>query len=94
MGYRNGITKTYWRLFEETSVGEDNDDTDSDGDSFAKFWGWYIAIVELAKEDITKIPQVVEIPLTAVLNHLSYLHDINQIKERELRKQLNKNSFR
>ncbi len=44
--------------------------------------------MEMAKDDITKIETIITYPLIAVLNHLSYITDVNEIKRREELKQL------
>jgi hypothetical protein len=71
-------------------VDKNTQDEGDDSQSFASFWSWYIAINELAKDDITKIPEVVKTPLVSVLNHLSYMKDVSDIREREMRKQESK----
>ena len=51
--------------------------------SFDKFWGWFSTLVSLANEDITKIEEITKYPLVFVLNYLSYMKDINEIRKRE-----------
>ena len=57
-----------------------------DGQSFDSFWGWYTAVSELAKDDITKIDEVTRQPLLLALNHLSYLKDKNNELNKKLKK--------
>jgi hypothetical protein len=66
------------------------EDKEDDTQHFYKFWGWYIAIMELAKDDITKVESVLSLPFVAVMNHLSYVADINAIKRQEQLKQQNR----
>ena len=68
---------------------EDLDKADLDvreNDSFNKFWGWFGTIVYLAQEDITKMDQITEYPLIFVLNYMSYMKDLNELRERERKK--------
>ena len=85
--FRKGLTSKYSKLFVESVQGEDDESERDDSQHFYKFWGWYIAIMELVKEDITKIENVLVLPLVGVLNHLSYIADINSIKRQEQLKQ-------
>ena len=68
---------------------EDEDNMDvRESDSFNKFWGWFHVMVQLAQEDITKIEQITEYPLVFALNYMAYMKDINQMREKEQRRQL------
>lgn len=67
------------------------DDTKDDLDtleisSFNNFWGWFGTLISLANEDITKVDQITTYPLTFVLNYLSYMKDVNELKRREEQK--------
>lgn len=64
------------------------DEDDEEDKSFDSFWGWYSAISELAKDDITKINEVTEQPLILALNHLSYLQDKNNELEKKQKNEL------
>jgi hypothetical protein len=44
----------------------------------------------MAGEDITKIPTILEYDLMFVLNHLSYMADLNEIKRNEHQKMMAK----
>jgi hypothetical protein len=55
--------------------------------SFGKFWGWYSAISFLAENKIWQIDNVTNLSLVACLNHLSYLVDVNNEKERQIKQQ-------
>jgi hypothetical protein len=59
-----------------------------ENDSFNKFWGWFGVMVQLAQEDITKIEQITEYPLVFALNYMAYMKDINQMREKEQRRQM------
>jgi hypothetical protein len=50
--------------------------------SFSSYWGWYQAISTLAEDQVWEIDNVVSLPLVSCLNHLSYLIDKNQERER------------
>ena len=54
--------------------------------SFDNFWGWFSTLVSLANEDITKIEEITKYPLVFVLNYLSYMKDINEIRQRAAQK--------
>ena len=54
--------------------------------SFNKFWGWFGTVITLAQEDITKMEEITKYPLIFVLNYLSYMKDINEIRFREQKK--------
>jgi hypothetical protein len=72
---------------------EQNEDDDEDDlsareiSSFTRFWGWFGCLITLSNEDITKIDEITQYPLIFVLNYLSYMKDLNGIKEREIQKQ-------
>jgi hypothetical protein len=57
---------------------EDEDDPDPQGyeeaqaEKFSKDWLWYDMISKLCEDDLIKIQQYYELPIKAVLNHLSY----------------------
>jgi hypothetical protein len=70
---------------------QEEDDTEVELDaleirSFNNFWGWFGTLITLANEDITKIDQITTYPLVFVLNYLSYMKDVNEIKRREEQK--------
>ena len=48
-------------------------------------FGWFSAIVTLAQEDITKIEVVIKKHHVEALNFLTYIIDLNQKRERELK---------
>jgi hypothetical protein len=58
---------------------------------FQKFWGWFPTIISLAKEDISKMEEVVKQPLMFVLNYLSYQNDVQMLRDRDYQKQKLKN---
>ena len=64
---------------------------EDEAESFSNYWGWFGVLVVLSNEDITKIEKVTEYPLIYVLNYLTYMKDIQEIKQRELMKQQIKN---
>jgi hypothetical protein len=53
--------------------------------SFEQRWGWYSTIVYLAQEDINKIEEIVEKPLTYVLNYLTYMKDLNAERNKKIK---------
>jgi hypothetical protein len=59
-----------------------------DKPTFERFWGWYGTLVFLSGEDILKVQDVARKNLLEVLNFLTYIKDLNLMKERELQKQL------
>jgi hypothetical protein len=54
---------------------------------FYEFYGWYSAISFLAENKVWQIDAVTNLPLVACLNHLAYIVDFNNEKEKELKKQ-------
>jgi hypothetical protein len=56
----------------------DNENTNN----FSSYWGWYQAISTLSEDKVWQIDHVVSLPLVLCLNHLSYLIDKNQERER------------
>ena len=54
--------------------------------SFEERWGWYSTIVYLAQEDINKIEEIVDKPLTYVLNYLTYMKDLNAERNKKIKK--------
>jgi hypothetical protein len=59
-----------------------------ESNSFSQHWGWFGTLVSLSNEDITKIEKITTYPLVFVLNYLSHIKDLNQMRERETQKQL------
>jgi len=55
---------------------------DENTNSFGKFWGWYAAIAFLAENKVWQIDGVTNLSLMACLNHLSFLVDVNNEKEK------------
>jgi hypothetical protein len=60
---------------------------DESENSFGKFWGWYAAISFLAENKVWKIDSITNLSLVACLNHLSYLVDVNNEKEKQIKQQ-------
>lgn len=71
-------------------MDQDAEDYEDDNESFSDFWSWYAALETMAGEDITKIPTILEYDLMFVLNHLSYMADLNEIKRNEHQKMMAK----
>ena len=53
--------------------------------SFAGFWKWYAAICLLAENKVWQIDNVTNLPAMACFNHLSYLMDLNNEKEKQMK---------
>jgi hypothetical protein len=65
--------------------GEDDLGT-REANSFSKFWGWFGTLISLANEDITKVDEITQYPLIYVLNYMSYMKDVNDMRKREQQK--------
>lgn len=74
----------------ESGDGEISEDDYDDNQNFSNHWGWYAALENMAGEDITKIPIIVEYDFLFVMNHLAYMADINEIRKKEQEKMLAK----
>lgn len=83
--FRRHITKKYPLIFSST---EDPVEL-ADKPTFESFWGWYSSLVYLSGEDILKVQEIAAKNLLEVLNFLTYMKDLNMLRERELKKQLN-----
>lgn len=70
--------------------GENNEqDKETDEESFGKYWGWFGVLASVANQDITKMGEITKYPLTYVLNYLTYMKDLGEIKEKQLRRAQN-----
>ena len=49
-------------------------------------FGWYHVIVQMAKEDILKIPDVVKVHHIEAFNFITYTYDLMERRNRELKK--------
>jgi len=67
LDYKKGIVDQYGGAF--TGSGPTFTST------FTKKWGWYPTLYALAKEDITRMDQITELPINVVLQHLAFLND-------------------
>ena len=76
--FGKGIARAYPALFQEQDDVVDNENENS----FGKFWGWYAAIAFLAENKVWQVDSVTNLSLMACLNHLSYLVDVNNEKEK------------
>ena len=85
--FREGIVRNYGSLFKESGDVSDNE-TEND---FSKFWGYYQIISVLAEDKVWQIDFVTSLGLTSALNHLSYLTDLNNEKERITKEQQRNN---
>jgi len=56
-------------------------------DSFNNHWGWFATVVSLANEDITKVDEITTYPLIYVLNYMAYMKDLNNMREKEIKRQ-------
>jgi hypothetical protein len=54
-------------------------------DGFYQFYGWYAAISFLAEDKVWQIDHVTSLPLVACLNHLAYIVDFNNEKEKQMK---------
>ena len=76
----------------ESAEDEDEGDIDSrENISFGKHWGWFGTLITLANEDITKVEEVTKYPLVFVLNYMAYMKDLNEMRDKERRKENLKN---
>jgi len=57
----------------------------SEEESFSSYWGWFGVLATLSNEDITKIGTIIEYPLVFVLNYLTYMKDLQEVKEQRMR---------
>ena len=74
----------------ESGDGEISEDDNDDNQNFSSHWGWYAALENMAGEDITKIPIIIEYDFLFVMNHLAYMADINDIRKKEHNKMMSK----
>ena len=58
--------------------------------TFEGFWGWYATLIYLSNENILQVQEVAQRNLLEVFNFLTYMKDLNMLRERELKKQLKK----
>jgi hypothetical protein len=65
----------------------------ADGENELKEWGWYASIFSLAKEDILNIPKVVKMNLREALTFLIFQKQLNEIRDKEFKKSINKRSY-
>ena len=69
---------------------EDEDEGDIDtreNISFGKHWSWFGTLITLANEDITKVDEITKYPLVFVLNYMAYTKDLNEMRDKERRRQ-------
>jgi hypothetical protein len=82
--FRKHITRKYPLIF--TTQDEVVEIQDKPG--FESFWGWYASLVYLSGEDILKVQEIAAKNLLEVFNFLTYMKDLNMLRERELNKQI------
>jgi len=84
--FRKHLEKKYPLIFipNEGEIDKDNKN------SFEGFWGWYSILVYLSGEDILKIQEIASKNLIEVFNYLTYMKDLTMLRERELKKTLQK----
>ena len=76
----------------ESIDDKDIDDLDArESNNFNKHWGWLGTLIQLAKEDITKIEEITKYPLMFALNYMSYMRDVQMLRDRDYQKQKLKN---
>jgi hypothetical protein len=61
-------------------------DDDEDKNNFSSHWGWYSAISTLCEEQVWRFDDVSNLSLYQCLNHLSYIKDLNQERQKQLNK--------
>lgn len=83
--FRRHITKKYPLIFSS----QDEPIEVETKPTFESFWGWYASLVYLSGEDILKVQEIAAKNLLEVLNFLTYMKDLNMLREKELKKQLN-----
>ena len=79
--FRESIARTYTGLFKQ----QDNVADDETENSFIKFWGWYSCISLLAQDKVWKIDSITDLSLITCLNHLSYINDLNQERNKQIK---------
>ena len=55
-------------------------------DSFSSHWGWYSAVSTLCEEKVWLFDDVSNLSLYQCLNHLSYIKDLNNEREKQMNK--------
>lgn len=81
--FRTELYESYSGLFggggssEDTNTYEEDDADpisfeEAQAEKFQKEWLWYDMISKMCDDDLLKIQQYYELPIKAVLNHLSY----------------------
>ena len=84
--FRKHITSKYPLIFTQDDIPIEVESEKS----FEGFWGWYGTLVYLSGENILKINEIASKGLIEVLNYLTYMKDLTMLRERELKKQMNK----
>ena len=74
MEFREGIISDFALLFDD-KLREDDEQTKEQ--QFAKKWGWYSIIYNLAEEKFINMHKVTELELLEALTFLSYKIDYN-----------------
>jgi hypothetical protein len=54
--------------------------------SFAKKWGWYSTIWELAGSDITRFESITKLGVNECLTNLAYLRDKQELERQQYKK--------
>jgi len=57
-------------------------------ETFEGFWGWYASLVYLSGENLLQIQEVAKKPLLEVFNFLTYMKDLNMLRDKEMKKTL------
>jgi hypothetical protein len=67
-------------------MGEDEEEVEENEDqSFSKYWGWFGVMISMVNDDITKIETILEYPLIFCLNYLTYMKDLQEMREQKMR---------
>ena len=95
MEFRKGIISGYPIIFKG---GEDKDEQGNQRDvnefsersQFNKQWGWYHSIYRLSGGDVSKLNEVVRLPIHQALTFLSYEIQKDKVQYNEQKRQLDK----
>jgi hypothetical protein len=89
---RKEVIGTYRGIFDTDAMDEDEvrmEEQETNQQSFAQRFGWYLILNRVAGDDITKHDGIFKKSLVEVLNQVAYLVDKDREIEKERRKAMN-----
>ena len=83
LSFRNRLAQNFPTIFTEGSADEPAFDKQT---QFARKWGWYTAISEMANGDLTKFDAITELPARTCFTFLEYTMDKADVEKSLLNK--------